>query len=415
MHYFNYKNKKLFCENVSLEAIAKSIGTPCYVYSTQTIERHYRAFTQAAGKKDALICYSVKANSNLSILKFLSKLGAGFDIVSEGELFRVLKAGGDPRKVVFSGVGKTESEMRYALKHAIFCFNVESNQELEKLNAVAVSLNKKAPVSLRVNPNINAKTHPYISTGLKENKFGISMTEAQLIYRNRSQYPAITFTGIDCHIGSQMLSLKPIIATLKELRNLVLALKSLDVHIEHLNLGGGLGIRYSEESPPSPRAYMKTVIQHTKDLNVKLLFEPGRAIMGNAGILLTRVLYKKNAFPFHKSFIIVDAAMNDLIRPSLYHAYQDIWPVHKKKKNNETVDVVGPICESGDFFAKNRSMKKTEAGDLLAIMGSGAYGFSMASNYNSRRRAAEVLVTGKKYNICRTRESFEDLIQGEAP
>ena len=412
MHYFQYKNNTLFCEEVPLESIAQKVGTPTYVYSTRTIERHYKAYQEALGNHPHLICYSVKANSNLSILKLLASLGAGFDIVSQGELFRVLKAGGDPKKVVFSGVGKTAQELEFGLSNKILSFNVESLQELKLLNEVATRLKQKAPVSIRVNPDIDPKTHPYISTGLQENKFGIPLTEAKQIYLNAKDYPAIEFIGIDCHIGSQMLSLQPIIDTLKSLRSFITELKKHQIEIRHLNLGGGLGIRYNEESPPTPQDYISEIFPHTQDLNVKLLIEPGRTIMGNAGVLLTRVLYTKQTL--EKSFVIVDSAMNDLIRPSLYNAYQDIWPAtEKKNEDKKTVDVVGPICESGDFLAKNRPLPLLQSNDLVCVMSSGAYGFSMASNYNSRRRPAEVLVSGSDFIVIRKRESFDDLIAGE--
>ncbi len=409
MHYFEYKDNELYCEEVPLKKIATEIGTPCYIYSARTLRRHFKAYEEPLKNQDHLVCYSVKANTNLSILKLLSDMRAGFDIVSEGELFRVIKAGGDPKKVVFSGVGKTQEEMEAALHHQIYCFNVESVQELEKLNGVAKSLHRWAPVSLRVNPDIDPKTHPYIATGLKENKFGIPLTEAIRIYQKK--YSNIQFIGLDCHIGSQMLTLKPIIETLKVLGNFIRDLKKSGIILSHLNLGGGLGIRYKEESPPHPKIYIETIIRYTQDLDVKLVFEPGRTIVGNAGILLTTVLYIKKT-P-HKSFVIVDSAMNDLIRPALYDAYQDIWTVIKTKKGNKKVDVVGPICESGDFLAKNRVIGKVYNGALLAVMSAGAYGFSMASNYNSRRLPAEVLVDGSAYKICRQRQTYDDLIRGE--
>lgn len=411
MHYFEYQNSALFCENIPLAKIAEEVGTPAYVYSAKTIQRHFHAFHDTIADHDHLICYSVKANSNLSILKLLAGCGSGFDIVSGGELFRVMKAGGDPQKVVFSGVGKTEEEIRYALENKILSFNVESEQELSVIQRIAREQANRAPVSLRVNPNIDPKTHPYISTGLKENKFGIPIEEALKIYRSRDSFSHIDFVGIDCHIGSQMLSLKPILETLKELKKIILSLRASGVTIRHLNLGGGLGIRYSLEAPPSPQEYIAEILKETKDLGVKLLFEPGRTIVGNAGILLTKVLYTKKTSDKH--FVIVDAAMNDLIRPAFYNAYQEIWPVEKKEGETQKVDVVGPVCESGDFLAKDRPLPSVKPGDLLAIMSSGAYGFSMSSNYNSRKRAAEVLVDHASYKICRRRETREDLISGE--
>ena len=423
MHYFTYKNNKLFCEDVSLEALAQKVGTPTYVYSQATLTRHFKAYqdvlkNRGHGMPNHLVCFSVKANSNLEILKFLKKLGAGFDIVSQGELYRVLKVGGNPKHVVFSGVGKTQEEMTYALKKNILCFNVESEQELSLLNDIAQNLKKKAPVSLRVNPDIDPKTHPYISTGLKENKFGIPIQEALALYQRSSEFPSIQFIGIDCHIGSQMLSLEPILESVRELKKVILDLKQKGIAIQHLNIGGGLGIPYSKEAPPSPQEYLKDVLQELKDLNIKLLCEPGRTIVGNAGILLTKVLYTKQAPS--KNFVIVDSAMNDLIRPTLYGAHHEIWPVQRSLASlgmtsggMTSVDIVGPICESGDFLAKDRTISQPAAGDLLAIMSAGAYGFSMSSNYNSRPRAAEVLVNGKNFKVCRKRETLKDLIQGE--
>lgn len=420
MHHFHYKKNELFCEEVSLKEIARKVGTPSYVYSQATLTRHFNAYMDPLKGHDHLVCFSVKANSNLSILRLLARLGAGFDIVSGGELFRVLKAGGNPKKVVFSGVGKTVEEMRYALKKNILSFNVESAQELETLNSVAKYLKTKAPVSLRVNPDIDPKTHPYISTGLKENKFGIPLHEALKLYRNAKQYTHIAFIGIDSHIGSQMLSLEPILESVRALKKIIIKLRKSGIEIRHLNIGGGLGIPYSQENPPSPQEYLQQVLEELKELNIKLLLEPGRTIVGNAGILLTKVLYTKDTASKH--FVIVDSAMNDLIRPTLYDAHHEIWPIQKRSLASLnslgglgmiTADIVGPICESGDFFAKDRNMEESKRGDLLAIMSAGAYGFSMASNYNSRLRAAEVLVSGNKFKICRTREKRSDLIRGE--
>jgi len=418
MHYFTYKNNHLFCEDVSLEALAQKAGTPTYVYSQATLTRHFKAYqdvlkNRGHGMPNHLVCFSVKANSNLSVLKLLSSLGAGFDIVSQGELYRVLKSGGNPKKVVFSGVGKTKEEMLYALKKNIFCFNVESKQELKLLNEIAQKLKKKAPVSLRVNPDIDPKTHPYISTGLKENKFGIPLSEALTLYQSKKDFPYVNFIGMDCHIGSQMLSLEPILESVRELKKLILELKRSGIVIHHLNIGGGLGIPYSQETPPSPQEYLKDVLQELKELPIKLLCEPGRTIVGNAGILLTKVLYTKKMTS--KNFVIVDSAMNDLIRPTLYGAHHEVWPVHQKETLSWTADVVGPICESGDFLAKDRTISQPIVGDLLAMMSTGAYGFSMSSNYNSRPRAAEVLVHGNKFKICRKRETLKDLIRGENP
>ena len=412
MHYFEYKKGELYCEDVALKDLAENVGTPTYIYSQKTIERHFQAYQSGFQNTDHLICYSVKANSNLSILRLLGEMGAGFDIVSQGELYRVLQAGCDPKKVVFSGVGKTQTEMAYALDHNILSFNVESEQELKVLNAIAKEKNKKAPVSLRVNPDIDPKTHPYISTGLKKNKFGIPMEEAKSIFKNLAQYPNIQFMGMDCHIGSQMLSLDPILETVRELKKLILDLKTHGIEIRHLNLGGGLGISYTTETPPSPQEYLKEVLKELEDLHLKILIEPGRSIMGNAGILLTQVLYTKTNTS--KNFVIVDAAMNDLIGPTLYQAHQDIWPVAGEKRSMTTVDIVGPICESGDFLGQDRDLPELKSKDLLAIMGAGAYGFTMSSNYNSRPRVAEVLVLGETYKVIRKRETLEDLIRGES-
>ena len=420
MHYFTYKNNHLFCEDVSLEALAQKVGTPTYVYSQATVTRHFKAYQDVLKNHghdmpNHLVCFSVKANSNLAILKLLKNLGAGFDIVSQGELYRVLKAGGNPKHVVFSGVGKTQEEMIYALKKNILCFNVESEQELILLNQVAKKLKKKAPVSIRVNPDIDPKTHPYISTGLKENKFGIPIQEALALYQRSSEFSSIQFIGIDCHIGSQMLSLDPILESVRELKKVILDLKQKGIHIHHLNIGGGLGIPYSKETPPSPQEYLKDVLGELKDLKIKLLCEPGRTIVGNAGILLTKVLYTKKTAS--KNFIIVDSAMNDLIRPTLYDAHHEVWPVQRSLTTlgMTSVDIVGPICQSGDFLAKDRKLAQPKSSDLLAMMSAGAYGFSMSSNYNSRPRAAEVLVSGNKFKICRKRETLKDLIRGEKP
>ncbi|MBI4041699.1 MAG: diaminopimelate decarboxylase [Deltaproteobacteria bacterium] len=410
MHYFNYHDSTLFCEEVALPKIAHDFQTPTYVYSQKTIERHFKAYQAGFGNQDHLISYSVKANSNLSILKLLAQLGSGFDIVSQGELFRIIKAGIPTDRVVFSGVGKTEDEMKYALQHNILSFNVESESELLRLNKVAGELYQKARVSLRVNPDIHPQTHPYISTGLKENKFGIPIAEAYGLFEKHAALPHIDWVGIDCHIGSQMLSLDPILETAQALKKMIRFLETKRIHIQHVNLGGGLGIAYHGEEPPSPEQYLKNILECLSPLRLKVIVEPGRTIVGNAGILLTRVLYLKK-MP-EKNFVIVDAAMNDLIRPTLYQAHHEIWPVVQTTQKPLNVDVVGPICESGDFLAKSRKLACAE-GDLLAILSAGAYGFSMASNYNARPRAAEVLVSGMIPHLIRPRESLEDLIRGE--
>ena len=411
MNFFQYRDHKLCAEDVSLEIIAQQVGTPCYVYSYETIKRHYQVFHDSFKESNRLICYSVKANSNLSLLKLLGQWGAGMDIVSQGELYRALKAQIHPQKIVFSGVGKTKEEIKYALQSNILMFNVESLEELDMINSVARELRKKAPVSLRINPDIDAKTHPHITTGLDENKFGISFKEAIHAYLYARKLLHLNIIGVDCHIGSQMTELEPVIQAVKKIKELVLELRKYDLDIEYVDLGGGLGIPYRDEEPPHPHDYGRAISHVMKDMNVTLVFEPGRVIMGNSGILLTELLYRKKTPK--KFFYIVDAAMNDLIRPSLYDAYQDIVPVCNALINSELVDVVGPICESGDFLGKDRKLPPSQSGDLFAVMSSGAYGFSMSSNYNTRPRVAEVLVKGSQYFIIREREKLEDLIQGE--
>ncbi|MBI2027284.1 MAG: diaminopimelate decarboxylase, partial [Deltaproteobacteria bacterium] len=402
---------KLYAEEVSLEAIAKQVGTPFYVYSFETIKRHFQIFDNSFEATPHLVCYSVKANSNLSILKLLADLGAGMDIVSKGELFRALKVSVNPKKIVFSGVGKTKEEIKYALESEILMLNVESLEELDKINAVARELHIKAPVSLRINPDIDAKTHPHITTGLDENKFGISFKEAVHVYLYARKLLHLNIIGVDCHIGSQLTELEPVIDAVKKIRELVTELQKYDLPIQYIDLGGGLGIHYSDEEPPHPSDYGKAIAEVMKGLDVTLVFEPGRVIMGNAGLLVTELLYRKKTPK--KYFYIVDAAMNDLIRPSLYDAYQNIVPVYESGENIELVDVVGPICESGDFLGKDRKLPSAKRGDLFAVMSSGAYGFSMSSNYNTRPRVAEVLVKGSEFYVIREREKLEDLIRGE--
>lgn len=408
MDYFNYQDDgQLWAEDVPLTDLANSYGTPLYVYSRATLERHWHAFDKAVGGHPHLICYAVKANSNIGVLNVLARLGSGFDIVSQGELERVLIAGGDPSKVVFSGVGKTTSEMARALSVGIKCFNVESLGELDRLNAVAGELGKIAPVSLRINPDVDAKTHPYISTGLKENKFGIDFERALEVYNFANSLPHLNVHGIDCHIGSQLTDLAPFIESTERLLTLVDDLCKDGIHITHLDVGGGLGVSYQDEKPPQPSEYAKALLESMSNrVDIELILEPGRAIAANAGVLLTRVEYlKHNA---HKNFAIIDAAMNDLLRPALYQAWQDIVPVSPRKGEVKTYDLVGPICESSDYLGKDRALI-LEAGDLLAVRSSGAYGFVMSSNYNSRVRAAEVMVDGNKACLVRQREALASL------
>ena len=411
MDFFNYRDGVLCAEDVPLSRIAEEFGTPSYVYSRATLERHWRAFDEAFTGRPHLVCFAVKANSNLGVLDVLARLGSGFDIVSVGELERVLAAGGDPKKVVFSGVGKRGDEMRRALQVGIRWFNVESIPELDRLEQVAGALGVEAPVSLRVNPDVDARTHPYISTGLKENKFGIDITEAPAMYRRARDLPHLHVTGVDCHIGSQLTALAPFLDALDRVLELVASLDEEGIAIQHLDLGGGLGVRYDVEQPPEPRDYARAVAQRLGDRPHEILLEPGRAIAANAGILLTRVEYLKATE--HRDFAIVDTAMNDLIRPSLYGAYQQILTVDEHPEGRAGIyDVVGPVCETGDFLGKERNLTLT-AGDLLAVRSAGAYGFTMSSNYNSRPRAAEVMVDGDRTCLVREREKLTDLIRGE--
>ncbi len=397
-------------ESVSLERIAVEFGTPCYVYSHATLTAAYREFDSAFAGRDHLICYAVKANSNLAILNLFARLGSGFDIVSGGELKRVLNAGGDPQKVVFSGVGKHPEEMRAALAAGIFCFNVESEAELLRLNQIAAEMNKLAPVSLRVNPDVDARTHPYISTGLKENKFGIPFDEAEKLYLSAQQFSNIRFTGLDCHIGSQLTELNPFIEAAEKVLALLARLEAQGSRIEHLDLGGGLGIRYSSETPPLARDYVAALCAKIGQRSQRILIEPGRALVGNSGLLLTRVEYLKHT-PY-RDFAIVDAAMNDLIRPALYDAYHEVLPVTVSEENAKMYQIVGPVCETGDFLGHDRRLSLRQ-GDLLAVMSAGAYGMSMSSNYNTRPRAAEVMVEGDHIHLIRERESVEQLIAHE--
>ena len=400
----------LHAESVSLEFIAREFGTPCYVYSRGAVEAAYRHYELACAGRNALVCYAVKANSNLGVLNLLARMGSGFDIVSGGELARVLAAGGDPAKILFSGVGKTEAEMRQALATGILCFNVESEGELERLNAVALSMGKRAPVSLRVNPDVDAQTHPYISTGLKENKFGVAYDEAPRLYRKAAALAGIKVTGIDFHIGSQLTQIAPFVAALDKILEFVDTLDATGVPLEHIDLGGGLGIRYNDETPPEVDEYLQALFARLGDRRQRILLEPGRSIVGNAGILLTRVEYLK--INSDKNFAIVDAAMNDLMRPALYEAWHQVLPVAPRDAPVRSYDVVGPVCESGDWLARERQLA-IAPGDLLALMSAGAYGMSMSSNYNSRPRIAEVIVDGREAHLVRPRETIESLHSSE--
>ena len=416
MDHFEYRDGELFAEKVPVQRIAREVGTPAYIYSLATLKRHYRVFDQAFSGLPHLICFSVKSNSNLAVLRLFVKEGAGFDIVSGGELFRTLKAGADPKKIVFSGVGKQKDEIEYALKSGILMFNVESEQELTLLNEIARGLGKKAPISLRVNPDVDPQTHPYISTGMKKSKFGIDIKRSLQEYKRALSLPNLEVVGVDCHIGSQLTSVPPFVDALSRIREyldrvLADSFKKEGARVRYLDLGGGLGIRYNDEEPPGPEEYAEALIRELDGLDVTLILEPGRVITGNAGILVTEVLYLKETE--EKKFVVVDGGMNDLIRPALYGSYQAIRPVTEQKGGTIVADVVGPICESGDFFAKDREMPRPQAGDLLAVMSAGAYGFVMASNYNSRPKAAEVLVDGENFYVVRKRESLEDLISGE--
>ena len=414
MNHFEYHGEQLFAEDVPLSEIAQQWDTPTFVYSRATLERHWHAFDQALGEWPHLICYAVKANSNLAILNLFARLGSGFDIVSVGELERVLAAGGDAKKVVFSGVGKKAHEMRRALEVGIRCFNIESVAELELLNQVAGEQNTIAPISIRVNPDVDAGTHPYISTGLKENKFGIDIQQAPEIYQQAAAMANIEIQGVDCHIGSQLTSITPFIDALERVLVLIEALSAQGIELKHLDLGGGLGIQYENETPPDPNEYaaaLKQILQQ-RSLQIELILEPGRAIAGNAGVMLTQVQYLKRTE--HKNFAIVDAAMNDLLRPSLYQAWQEIVPLKQHANvEKQQYDIVGPVCETGDFLGKERHLA-LQAGDYLAVRSSGAYGFSMSSNYNTRPRAAEVMVDGKTSHLIRQRETIAELFASES-
>ncbi|WP_415889990.1 diaminopimelate decarboxylase [Neptuniibacter sp. SY11_33] len=411
MDSFEYKNGQLCCEEIALTRVAEEFGTPTYVYSRDALERAYLAYADALEGHDSLVCYAVKANSNIAVLNVLARLGAGFDIVSAGELERVLRAGGDASKVVFSGVGKQPAEIARALEVGIRCFNIESEAELERVNEVAGAEGKVAAISFRVNPDVDAGTHPYISTGLKENKFGIDIDEAVRIYARAAQMENVDVVGMDCHIGSQLTEVTPFLDALDRVLVLVDQLAEQGITIKHLDLGGGLGVCYTDEVPPTPQEYISEVLKKVEGRDLELIFEPGRSIAANAGVMLTRVEFLKCTG--EKNFAIIDGAMNDLIRPSLYSAYQEIVPVMLREGGEEKQwDLVGPVCETGDFLGKDRALT-LEAGDLLAVCSAGAYGFVMASNYNSRGRPAEVMVDDNQFHLIRKRETLADLVKGE--
>lgn len=413
LDYFNYQDDgQLFAEQCAIADVAEKFGTPTYVYSRATIERHWHAFNDAAGEHPHLVCYAVKANSNIAVLNVMARLGSGFDIVSGGELLRVIAAGGDPSKIVFSGVGKTVAEINLALDHQIHCFNVESTSELERINEIAISRGVQAPISIRVNPNIDAGTHPYISTGLKENKFGIDIDLAEGVYQAASKMPGIKLNGVDCHIGSQLTELSPFLEAVDKLLVLIDKLSSQGIVLAHLDVGGGLGVPYEGETPPLPAEYAQALKDKLAGRKLALIFEPGRAIMANAGVLVSKVEYIK--LTEHKNFAIVDAAMNDLIRPALYSAWQAIAPVNKSLvRESRNYDVVGPICETGDFLGKNRDLT-IAMDDYIVVRSAGAYGSTMSSNYNSRSRPAEVMVDGDVAHLVRRREELAEIWKDEA-
>jgi diaminopimelate decarboxylase len=412
MHHFKYRNNELYCEDVPVRIIAEDIGTPFYLYSHATLKRHYQIFYEAFEGLDRLVCFSAKANTNLAVLKLFENLGSGLDIVSGGELYRGLKAGFSPDKIVYSGVGKRVDEIDYALEAGILMFNVESLEELELINERAGVLKARAPVAIRVNPDVDPKTHPYISTGLKKNKFGIDKDTAIEGYNVASQLENIDVVGIDCHIGSQITDAKPFVEALENLKGLIDELRKTGIEIRFLDMGGGLGITYSDELPPHPREYAKEIVASLKGSQLKLILEPGRVIVGNAGILVTEVLFRKSGKV--KEFIVADAGMNDLMRPTLYNAFHAIEPVVDNDGREITADVVGPICETGDFLATDRKISDVMKGDLLAVMSAGAYGFTMSSNYCSRPRVAEVMVKEDQFYVVRDRESYQDLVKGES-
>jgi diaminopimelate decarboxylase len=411
MHHFHYQSGELYCEEVPVPRLAQAVGTPFYLYSTATLSQHYRVFEAAFAGFPHIICFAVKANANLAILRLFAGLGGGADIVSGGELQRALQAGVDPAKIVYSGVGKRPEEIRAALKAGILLFNMESSQELEAINRLAGKMHRKARVSLRINPDIDPQTHPYISTGLKKNKFGIDIERALMDYRRAMALPHLEVVGVACHIGSQITEVSPFVEALTRLKELIARLQEQSIPIRYLDLGGGLGIRYDQEEPPHPSEYGGKILEKLKDLDCTLILEPGRVLVGNAGILVTRVLYTKASEA--KRFIIVDAGMNDLARPSLYGSYHALWPVTAGPRRQVKASLVGPICESGDFLAKDRKMPDFQPGELVAVMSAGAYGFSMSSNYNARPRVPEILVHERDFYVIRKRETYRQLIWGE--
>ena len=416
MHHFRYQENELFCEDVAVAQIAAEVGTPFFLYSHATLKRHYKIFDDAFEGVDRLICYSAKANANMAMLRLFADLGGGLDIVSGGELYRGLKAGMKPERIVYSGVGKRRDEIDYALSAGILMFNVESLQELDLINARAGQLGKRAPIALRVNPDVDPKTHPYISTGLKKNKFGIDRETAIEGYKLARQMAHVDIVGIDCHIGSQITQTEPFADALKNLLELIATIRSMGIELKYLDMGGGLGITYDREAPPDPGEYARTIVETANDSGLRLILEPGRVIVGNAGVLVTEVLFRKSGA--EKEFVIVDAGMNDLLRPTLYQAFHAIEPVRRPEAGRQpktiTADVVGPICESSDFLAADRQMPDAQPGDLLAVYSAGAYGFTMSSNYCSRLRVPEVMVRGARYAVVRARQQFEDLIAGES-
>lgn len=411
MNDFNYIDHELWCEQIPVQAIAEKVGTPFYLYSHRTLKNHFHVFDQAFAGIPHVTCFAAKANSNVAILRIFIAAGGGVDIVSGGELYRALQAGVDPRKVVYSGVGKRIDEIEYALNAGILMFNVESFQELAEIHACAQRRKKRAGIALRVNPDVDPQTHPYISTGLKENKFGVNIKKSIEAYREARKMPWLDIKGVSCHIGSQVTKISPFVDALDRLKKLIRLLRKEGIDIRYLDLGGGLGITYREEAPPHPVAYAKAIIGAAKGMDCTLIFEPGRVIVGNAGILVTKVLYTKTNEG--KNFVVVDAGMNDLIRPSLYNSYHEIQPVIKKKGKTQQADMVGPICESGDYLAKERQLPEFERGELVAVMSAGAYGFTMSSNYNSRPRVAEVLVNRDRSYVIRRRERYADIVKGE--
>jgi diaminopimelate decarboxylase len=411
MHHFTYKGTELYAEEVAIKEIVAAVGSPVYVYSQATLERHYRAFDDAFAAAPHTICYSVKANSNLGVLKNFIKLGSGVDIVSGGELYRALKAGVDPKKVVYSGVGKKDDEIEYALTTGILMFNVESEQELTRISEIASRMGKKAGIAIRVNPDVDPQTHPYITTGLKNAKFGITIERAIEEYKRAKTLPGIEILGVDCHIGSQLTKVAPFVDSIKKLKSVIATLRGMGIDPKYLDLGGGLGITYNAEEPPLPADYGREIVAETKDLGMHLVFEPGRNLVGNAGILVAKCLYTKARD--EKNFIMIDAGMNDLARPALYGSFHGVQPVVQDQDGLIVADIVGPICESGDFLVKDREVPMFKQGDLMAFMSAGAYGFAMSSSYNSRPRVAEVMVSGNRFEVVRERETWDDLMKGE--